>query len=149
MSSALQILIKQASEKADHCAQAMAKTQQKRRQSEEKIAMLNQYRDECQSTQHSAQKIGLTGQQLRNQHAFVDKITEAIDQQNKEIDFLNSTLAYQQQQWQLALLEQRKYEALVQREQHKQRQKENKRDQKMNDEFAARIHRVKATGEHA
>lgn len=147
MSNVLQILIEQASEKADNLARNMASTQQKLAQGQDKLNMLQTYRDECEGGMHNKASIGLTGQQLRNQLAFVGKIAQAIEQQNHEIEFLNNTLAHQRTQWQDALAEQRKYEALVEREKIKQAKIENKRDQKMNDEFAARIYRVQTAGE--
>lgn len=147
MSNVLQILIEQASEKAEKAAKSMALTQQKLQQGQDKLNMLQSYRDECENGMHNKASVGLTGQQLRNQLAFVAKIAEAIQQQGREIEFLNSTLIHQRKQWQEALAEQRKFEALVEREKRKQAKLENKRDQKMNDEFAARIYRVHTAGE--
>lgn len=147
MSNVLQILIEQASEKADNLARAMASTQQKLAQGRDKLNMLQTYRDECEGGMHNKASTGMTGQQLRNQLAFVGKIAQAIEQQNREIEFLNSTLAHQRKQWQEVLAEQRKYEALIEREKVKKAKLENKRDQKMNDEYAARIYRVQTTGE--
>ncbi|MFP5482675.1 MAG: flagellar export protein FliJ [Gammaproteobacteria bacterium] len=147
MSNVLQILIEQASEKADNLARNMASTQQKLVQGQDKLNMLQTYRDECEGGMHNKASTGMTGQQLRNQLAFVGKIAQAIEQQSREIEFLNTTLAHQRTQWQEALAEQRKFEALVEREKLKQAKLENKRDQKMNDEFAARIYRVHTAGE--
>lgn len=147
MSNVLQILIEQAGEKADNLAKNMAKTQQKLAQGQDKLDMLQTYRDECEGGMHSKASTGMTGQQLRNQLAFVGKIAEAVAQQSREIEFLNTTLAHQRTQWQEALAEKRKYEALIEREKLKRTKLENKRDQKMNDEFAARIYRVQTAGE--
>lgn len=147
MSNVLQILIEQAGEKADNLAKNMAKTQQKLAQGQDKLDMLQTYRDECEGGMQSKASTGMTGQQLRNQLAFVGKIAEAVAQQSREIEFLNTTLAHQRTQWQEALAEKRKYEALIEREKLKRTKLENKRDQKMNDEFAARIYRVQTAGE--
>lgn len=147
MSNVLQILIEQAIEKADKLAKNMAGTQQKLVQGQDKLNMLQTYRDECEGGMHNKAITGMTGQQLRNQLAFVGKIAQAIEQQNREIEFLTTTLAHQRTQWQEALAEQRKFEALVAREKIKQAKLENKRDQKMNDEFASRIYRVHTAGE--
>lgn len=149
MSNVLQILIEQAGEKADNLARSMAATQQKLAQGQDKLNMLQTYRDECEGGMHSKASAGMTGQQLRDQLAFVGKIGDAIAQQTREIEFLNTTLAHQRTQWQDALAEKRKYEALVEREKIKRAKLENKRDQKMNDEFAARIYRVQTAGEHS
>ncbi|HEX4917602.1 MAG TPA: flagellar export protein FliJ [Limnobacter sp.] len=147
MSNVLHILIDQAKEKAESCLKAVAKTQQKISQGQDKLQMLQDYAQECQGSMHNRASSGITGQQLRNQLAFVGKISQAIDQQQAELAFLQSTLTHQQSQWQMALAEQRKYEALQEREKAKQTKLQNKRDQKMNDEFAARIHRVQTAGE--
>lgn len=147
MSNALQILIEQTSEKAESLVKAMAKTQQKLNQGQDKLNMLQAYRDERESGVHSKASSGITGQQLRSQMAFVEKIAQAVAQQTSELEFLNTTLSHQRTQWQETLAEQRKYEALVEREKLRQAKLENKRDQKMNDEFAARIYRVQSAGE--
>lgn len=147
MSNVLQILIDQAKEKADEMARSMGKTQQKLAQSQEKLNMLKSYQDECEGSMQNKASSGITGQQLRHQLSFMNKITEAIAQQNQEVDFLNTTLTHQRTDWQEAMAEQRKYEALIQREKVKRAKLENKRDQKMNDEFAARIYRVQSSGE--
>ncbi|HEX4880705.1 MAG TPA: flagellar export protein FliJ [Limnobacter sp.] len=147
MSNVLHILIDQAKEKADACLKAIASTQQKIGQAQEKRQMLEDYANECQGSMHSRASSGITGLQLRNQLAFAGKITQAIEQQDAELSFLQSTLTHQQTQWQAALAEQRKYEALFEREKAKQEKAQNKREQKMNDEFAARIHRVQTAGE--
>lgn len=147
MSNVLQILIDQAREKAEQLARNMANTRQKLAQGQGKLDMLQTYREECEGGMHNKAVGGMTGQQLRNQLAFVGKIAQAVAQQSREIEFLNTTLAHQRTQWQEALAEQRKYEALVAREKLKQAKLENKRDQKMNDEFAARIYRVQTAGE--
>lgn len=147
MSNVLQILIDQAREKAEQLARNMANTRQKLAQGQDKLDMLQTYREECEGGMHNKAVGGMTGQQLRNQLAFVGKIAQAVAQQSREIEFLNTTLAHQRTQWQEVLAEQRKYEALVAREKLKQAKLENKRDQKMNDEFAARIYRVQTAGE--
>ncbi|HEX4842773.1 MAG TPA: flagellar export protein FliJ [Limnobacter sp.] len=147
MSNVLHILIDQAKEKAEACLKAVAKTQQKIAQGQEKLHMLQNYAQECQGSMHNRASTGITGQQLRNQLAFAGKISQAVEQQQAELAFLQSTLNHQQAQWQSALAEQRKYEALQEREKAKQHKLQNKRDQKMNDEFAARIHRVQTAGE--
>lgn len=147
MSNVLNILIDQAREKAENCLKAVAKTQQQIVQGQEKQQMLQTYQDDMQGSMHSRASVGITGQQLRNQLAFAGKITQALEQQTQELEFLNSTLQHQQGQWQAALAEQRKYEALLEREKNRQTKLQNKREQKMNDEFAARIHRTQTAGE--
>ena len=73
MSNVLQILIEQASEKAEQLARNMANTQQKLAQGQDKLNMLQSYREECESGMHNKASGGMTGQQLRNQLAFVGK----------------------------------------------------------------------------
>ena len=147
MSNMLQILIDRARDKADDLAKNMAGTQQKLAQSHDKLNMLQSYHNECEGNTRHKGSMGLTGQQLRHQLAFVGKIAEAITQQTREIEFLNANLAHQRTQWQEVVAEQRKFEALVVREKIKQSKLEKKRDQKINDEFAARIYRVHTAGE--
>ena len=147
MSNVLQILVEQASEKVDECAKAMGNSKQNLAKAEEKMVLLENYREECQAGMHNNATGGITGSQLRNQLAFVEKISAATVQQSNEIRFLKTALEQQVKEWQLAMAKQRKYLALLDREKVKKLALENKRDQKMNDEFAARIFRVKTAGE--
>lgn len=147
MSNVLNILIEQASEKADHLAQQIGQTQVKLTQAQEKLTMLETYRNECEQNFHSPAGGGFYGHQLKNRTAFAGKINLALEQQSREIEFLQSTLTHQKNQWQDALAEQRKYEALIAREKQKLAKRQNQLEQKMNDEFAARAMRMRLTGE--
>ena len=148
--NAIEILLDQSKERVDEATQTLAKTRQQLKAAKEKLHMLEQYMGEaCQNQHLRATGTGLTGFQLQNQNAFNSKIREAVNQQTKQVEFFEKTEAHHVKLWQEALAEQKKYEAVLEREKRRQLAKENKRDQKMNDEFAARIHRVRTNGETA
>lgn len=148
MSNVLNLLIEQARKKADELAKAQAETRQRIATGQEKLDMLDHYKGDCQSKLHSqAAQSSVSMALWGNQQAFVGKIDHALQQQRQELVFLEQTLQQQQQNYQACLAQQRKFEALLDREAKKQAHREAKRDQKMNDEFAARIHRVNTAGE--
>jgi flagellar FliJ protein len=78
---------------------------------------------------------------LQTQTAFIGKIDEALTQQQREVQNLQQTLVDKTQIYQQYLVEQKKFEAVIKRQESRAQKQEAKRDQKMNDEFAARIHR--------
>ncbi|MDX1670451.1 MAG: flagellar export protein FliJ [Limnobacter sp.] len=147
---AIEILLDQAKERVDEATQTLAKTRQQLKAARDKLDMLEQYMGEtCQNQSLRATGAGLTGFQLKNQNAFNSKMREAVNQQSRQVDFFVKTEEHHVKLWQEALVQQKKFEAVMEREKRRQQAKENKRDQKMNDEFAARIHRVRTNGETA
>lgn len=148
--SALEILLDQAKERANDASKTLAKTRQQLTGARDKLHMLEQYMQEVsQNQQIRGAGGGITGFQLQNQNAFNNKILEAVSQQTRQVEFFVATETHQLSIWQKALAEQKKYEALLEREKKREQAIENKRDQKMNDEYAARIHRVRTSGESA
>lgn len=148
--SALEILLDQAKERVDEAAKTMAKTRQQLASAKDKLQMLEQYMQEVSENQQiRSAGGGITGFQLQNQNAFNNKILDAVNQQSKQVEFFVTTEAHHVSLWQAALGEQKKYEALIERDRKRKQAIENKRDQKMNDEYAARIHRVRTSGETA
>lgn len=148
--SALEILLDQAKERADLASKTLAKTRQQLTAAREKLQMLEQYMQEVsQNQQIRSAGGGISGFQLKNQNAYNNKIQDAVKQQTKQVEFFVTTETHHLTQWQSALAEQKKYEALIKRDQRRQQAIENKKDQKMNDEYAARIHRVRTSGETA
>lgn len=149
MSNALQILVEQAREKAEQSAKDLARTRQSLATAQQKLDMLESYLNDCQQAMHEKTQTGVTGFQLRSQMNFTSKIDEALSQQRNELSFLQRTEEHQLAQWKAALADEKKYQALLDREKLRQEKLANKRDQKMNDEYAARIYRVRTAGESA
>jgi flagellar protein FliJ len=149
MSNAIQILVDQAKEKAEQCAKDLARTRQNLAQAQNKLDMLENYLNQCHSSMYEKTTSGVTGFQLRSQLSFTSKIDDAIAQQKTELEFLKRTEDHQLTQWHLALADEKKFQALLDREAARKEKLENKRDQKMNDEYAARIYRVRTAGESA
>ncbi|NJM32380.1 MAG: flagellar export protein FliJ [Limnobacter sp.] len=142
--NAIDILLEKAEEHAVDAGKTLARTRQKLAQAKDKLAMLQSYQQECQANMHAIAVQGVSGFQLRNQNAFGGKIEMAVQQQTRELEFLERTQAHQLGVWQAAMVEQKKFEALKERARQKAMQLAEKREQKMNDEYAARIARVNA-----
>jgi len=149
MSSALQILFEQAGERAQQCAKDLARTRQTLAQAQEKLQMLEGYALDKFQSLHQDTLQGVTAYQLRSHAGYLGKIEEAVAQQRREVEFIQRTEEHQVNQWKESLAEEKKYKALLDREALRKAKLENKRDQKMNDEFAARIYRVRTAGESA
>jgi len=82
---------------------------------------------------------------LRDYHAFLGKLEVAIQHQENEVTQATAHWQNAHEQW-LALRQKVKaYEALADRHRYKEFQREEKRDQRLTDEQAARRHIPKAT----
>ncbi len=147
MSNAMHILRDRAKERGELLAQKLASARQQLTEAEGKLKLLEDYQAEQQDKhQHITQTKAITGFQLQNQTAFVQKIIDAIQLQHKQIEQIRHTEQHYLESWQTALQEEKKYDALIERDLKKRRARTLKIEQKMNDEFAARIHRIQASG---
>lgn len=147
MSDALNILINRAKESADNLAQELAKTREQLAQAKQKLEMLQNYQDEITQAAVNRSLEGVTGFFLQSQNQYGQKIGQAIEQQAKQVQFIQTTEAHYLKGWQEALAEQKKFEALLERNRLKAQAKLAKQEQKNNDEYAARIYRNRIAGE--
>jgi flagellar FliJ protein len=124
--------------RADEATQALARLLASERSAKDKLAMLQQYRDEYATRFREASQNGLTQGEWRNFQAFLDRIDEALSAQNQAVDVQVQRTASGQTLWQQQRMKLKAFDTLCARHEASENARENKRDQKAQDEFAAR-----------
>ncbi len=138
MKQALGLLIDQTREARDAAASQMASLQQRLRQSQERLALIEQYRREYEQQQRRSAERGLHPAQWGNFSRFIGQLDQALEQQNREVEFLHQAVEQARQTYQELDRKVRSFEILVAREQARQQAHEARLEQKSTDEFANR-----------
>ena len=103
-----------------------------------RLQMLEQYRDEYTHRMSEAVCNGLTPASLLNFQNFIFRIDEAIAQQRVVVANSEKNTRQGQQHWQEQNKQLKAIDTLSQRHELRERYKENRSDQKLQDEFSAR-----------
>jgi len=114
----------------------LGQAQQQLQAEQQKLLQLQDYLQEYQKDLLQTGQAGVTIEKLQRLQAFKQRLVDALDQQKKQIDFCEQTLAYTKQAWQMARGKERAMGSLVQRIQQQERQQEDKRQQQQMDELA-------------
>lgn len=112
-----------------------------------RLEMLEQYRGEYAQRMSDAVRQGLTPTSLMNYQSFILRIDEAIAQQRVVVSNSEKNTRLGQQHWQEQNKRLKAIDTLSQRHEIKERYRENKSDQKLQDEFAARRYQVEEDGD--
>lgn len=112
-----------------------------------RLEMLEQYRDEYAKRMSDAVRQGLTPASLMNYQSFILRIDEAIAQQRVVVGNSEKNTRLGQQHWQEQNKRLKAIDTLSQRHEIKERYRENKSDQKLQDEFAARRYKPGEDGD--
>lgn len=124
--------------RADEATQQLARLLASERSAKEKLGLLQQYRDEYADRFRRAAQDGLTQSQWRNYQGFLDRIDEAIAAQKQAVALQEQRTASGQMHWQQQRIKLKAFDTLSARHFAAENARENKRDQKAQDEFAAR-----------
>ena len=134
---AVQLLLKQAREARNSAAKTVADALVWRDNSRQKFDMLNQYRSDYLT--HLENEFGQVAKvSVLSQHtAFVGKLEEAIDQQTRDMEFREQALESARLRLMDCERRIRSLQLYVERLLRTEALKENRREQKAMDEFAA------------
>lgn len=138
-SSAINMLIELATKECDHAAQELGKAIRFADETEKKLTLLLQYRDDYTSRLQSNQAQGLSIEGYRNFQLFLDKLEQAIVGQQQIVMDSHRRKEETQRAWQAAEHKRVSYDTLAERKRKEEQRKESKRDQKQTDEFATRL----------
>lgn len=136
--SALDTLIDLAATESDAAAKELGRAVREADDAAQKLAMLVQYRDDYSTRLHSGMGSGLTASAFRNFQVFIGKIDDAIAGQQQIVKQAQLRIERQRGVWQHSERKRLSYGTLANRAQQAALHKQNKRDQKQMDEFAAR-----------
>ena len=142
---ALQTVLDLMQIRADEATRDLARLISIEKDAKAKLEMLQQYRDEYAARfRESAQK-GLTQREWHNFQQFLNRLDEAIDLQRKTVTTQTRNTAAGQSQWQQQRKKLKAFDTLSERHFASENARELKKEQKVQDEFAAREKDDKAT----
>ncbi len=138
-SSALQTLIELAVTETDEAAKRLGLAIQAGAEAEKKLSMLLQYREDYAARFQSSLTAGLTAQGYRNFQLFLEKLDSAINGQQQVVIAAEQRIERERGAWQAGERKRVSYDTLATRAEKDALRKENRRDQKITDEQAARL----------
>jgi flagellar FliJ protein len=134
----LQPILELMQTRADEATRRLARLIAAEQDARSKLQMLQQYRDEYAARFRDAARNGLAQREWRNYQAFLDRLDEAIGQQGKAVNQqIQHTLAGQNE-WQAHRTRLKAFDTLSERHRASELAEENRREQKLQDEFATR-----------
>ena len=120
-------------------AQVLGRCQQQLQQAQGKLGELERYRGDYQQQWINQGQQGVSGQWLMNYQRFLTQLETAIGQQRQTLLWHQDNLRKARELWQQRYARLEGLRKLVQRYLQEARQAEDKREQKMLDEFAQRL----------
>ncbi len=136
--SALETLIELAQRDSDAAAKRLGAALKGVEEAEAKLQMLLGYRDDYANKLDQAQMAGITPFAYRNFVAFIDKLDNAINGQREVLKHAKYKSEQEKKAWQESERKRLSYRTLNERAAAEALKVENKRDQKMMDDHAAR-----------
>jgi flagellar FliJ protein len=135
---ALQTVLELMQSRADEATQQLARLIASERDAKSKLAMLQQYRDEYSARFQLAARNGVTQSEWHNYQEFLGRLDEAIAAQQKAVLVQEKNTATGQMHWQQQRKKLKAFDTLSERHYTSENSQELKREQKAQDEFAAR-----------
>lgn len=132
----LQPLVKFAEERSESAAQELQRLRGQWTQAEEKLRQLEGYLADYHSRLADNTAGGMTVHAMMDFQRFIAKLDLAIRTQSTEVQCCQQRWEGAQLLWQECEREVKAYQALRERHERTELQKENRRDQKVQDEFA-------------
>lgn len=134
-----------ASKEVDEAAIALAKAMKLANEAQAKQEMLNEYRLDYVRNLNKILEAGMGAKAYQNFQNFFGKLDQAIAGQQEIVELANQQVKIQKQLWQDSQRKKLSYEVLSDRSEKRELKVEQKKDQKLMDEFAMRITRTKHT----
>ena len=139
--SALETLIDLAQRESDACAKRLGAALKAVEEGEQKLQMLLGYRDDYANKLDAAQMAGITPFAYHNFVAFIGKLENAITGQRDVVKHAQYKADTEKKAWQESERKRLSYRTLTERAALEALNIENKRDEKMMDDHAARTAR--------
>lgn len=134
-----------ATKEVDEATEALAKAMKLANEAQAKKEMLNEYRLDYVKNLNKILEAGMGAEAYQNFQNFFGKLDQAIAGQQEVVELANQQVKVQKQLWQESQRKKLSYEVLSDRNDNRVHKVEQKKDQKMMDEFAMRISRTKHT----
>ena len=135
---ALQTLLEIAASQSEKAAANLGALRRHLLQHEDKLKLLLDYRDEYQQRLRRAGERGLDAAGLRNFYDFIDRLGQAVTQQQTAVIDARKRVQAAQADWQLKERKFKAFDTLAQRANTAAQRLESHREQKLQDDFASR-----------
>jgi flagellar FliJ protein len=135
----LSLLAELAQGRRDDAGRVLARSLALLKDSEARLAMLESYRNEYRRRYAANGKTGIAPHELRNFRDFLERLDKAIAQQRAEAESLARAAGESRRQWLAEHARGRSMEVLVGRAERVEHAGNERRLQKLLDEFSARL----------
>jgi flagellar FliJ protein len=137
--SALDTLIELAVTETEEAAKRLGLAVRAGDEAQNKLNLLMQYRDDYSARFQAELATGLSAMGYRNFQVFLEKLDSAIAGQQQAVQAAQRRIEMERSAWQEGERKRMSYGTLADRAQKATQRKENRLDQKMTDEQAARL----------
>lgn len=134
----LQPLLEIMQERTDEATRKLGKLIAEEQNEKSRLQMLEQYRAEYANRMSEATAQGITRTVLRNYQEFLARIDDAIAAQRQSVANSENNTRAGQESWKAQNKQLKALDTLSQRHEVRQRYREGKQDQKLQDEFSTR-----------
>ena len=132
-----------AAKEVDLAAEALAHAMKVAEEAQNKQRMLTEYRQDYLKNLNHLLETGVSAETYRNFQNFFTKLDQAVMGQQEVVEFTKQQVKVQRELWQESQRKKLSYEVLSQRSDKRAHKIEQKKDQKMMDEFATRTSRTR------
>jgi len=143
--SALTTLIDLAHKESDEAAKLLGAALRAGDEAAQKLDLLLQYRNDYAERCQTTMTTGISTTHFNNYQVFMQKLDHAISGQQKVVSDTQLRIAQARAAWQVCEQKKMSFVTLAERANKEQSRRELWRDQKQNDEFAARSAQPKRT----
>ncbi|MGO4762586.1 flagellar export protein FliJ [Cupriavidus sp. 2KB_3] len=137
-----------AQDNTDKAARELGRLQGLRTQAEQQLLALTEYRHEYRTRMQAIAAEGMTSGRWQDFSRFLDSLDHAIRQQTGALAKAEADLLAGRANWQQQKRRQNSYDTLITRAEVREQQVSARREQRANDEYAARIARQPASGQN-
>lgn len=127
-----------AQDAVEQAAQQLGQVRQAQQAAEQQLSMLLNYQDEYRQKLNHTLCDGMDSSRWQNYQQFIGTLEQAIDQHRQQLLQWSQKVDHAVKQWQDKQQRLNAFETLHTRALNAEQQQENKRDQKLMDEFAQR-----------
>lgn len=139
----LKMLSEIAVKEVELATEALARAMKAADEAQSKHDMLIDYRKGYLDNMNKSLSVGMGAEAYQNFQNFLKKLDQAISGQQEVVELTKQQVKVHRELWQESQKKKLSYDVLIDRSDKRAHQVEQKKDQKMMDEFATRISRTK------
>lgn len=140
----LDMLIGLAKDSTDEAARELGRLSAERNNAEQQLNMLQDYRQDYLQRMQTAMQSGMSAADCHNYQRFIATLDDAIGQQRHVLLPVEAPVVQVRLNWQQQKRKLNSFDTLAQRESRTQALLEARREQRVNDEYSARLVRRQA-----